>query len=274
MIAYYGSDGSIFTLIAAASDSGTYPPNSGTPLYLDDTTWADVWANPSHYLIVNGAPVLQPYLTASVASGTVTVTLSNPSAAPPSSATVTVAGASLPVTLTNNAGTVAFQVDVNLPFTIPGTVTAAGCVGASFTLGSGNAPSTPLQVIETSGAYRIATTSAAYIEGFHAASINQADQVNALAVAVAELLHLMHDKVLPALTASTYTPLTLTPDEQNALSDLTATVLPTIVPTLSALFPSGGSEMPVYTRMKSALSQVQTAMQGANTDLSGTPNLT
>lgn len=224
-------------------------------------------------LDASGNVVAQPYLTASVASGSVTVTLSNPPTTPPSSATVAIAGASIPVTLANNSGSITFGVDDNLPYAIPGTVTAAGCVGASFVLGTGDAPPCPLQVIETNGSYRIATTSTHYIEGYHAASVDQADTVNAIAVGLAECLHLLHDKVLPSLTASSYTPLTLTADEQNALNDLSANVLPAIVPTLGAIAPASGSEMPVYRRMKATLTQVQTAMDATNSDIAGTPNL-
>lgn len=64
MIVFYNSTGNIVAAVAANSPSVvntlTRIPDGTQPLYLDDTQYADVWANMAEYTIQNGVPVHTP----------------------------------------------------------------------------------------------------------------------------------------------------------------------------------------------------------------------
>lgn len=60
MFVYHDSTGKIIGACEAADANVTPPNNLGTPLYLDDATYADVWNNQSEYTIQNNMPVFTP----------------------------------------------------------------------------------------------------------------------------------------------------------------------------------------------------------------------
>ena len=270
----------------ATSNPWPNPPSSWSvaSFATTDTTAILAAANPAWYLIQDTTPtlVLQSYWTAttSVSSGTTTITatLNNPPSSPPTSATLAVAGGTMTASISSNQATFTVAVHPSVAaYQIPATVSASGTVSGSVNLGGNAASPIGLQLYQgSSGNWHVApggTGSTYYLMGYHAAQINQAAQVNSLAVAVGELLHLVHDKIVPSLQSSSYTALSLSADETNALNDITTNVLPDIVPTLGVLYPSGGSPMPIYAQMKATMSAIQTAMGDTNTALTDIPNL-
>ncbi|WP_206886523.1 hypothetical protein, partial [Alicyclobacillus mali (ex Roth et al. 2021)] len=54
------------------------------------------------------------------------------------------------------------------------------------------------------------------------------------------------DVIIPALQAASYTPLSLSADQQNTLSDIKANLLPSLFTTLANGYPSGGSKQMQY----------------------------
>lgn len=71
MIVYYNPPtGSIYSIIEATNPDITPPCNQGTPLYLDDIEYADLWNNGSPlahaYLIQNNVPTPAPPISESV----------------------------------------------------------------------------------------------------------------------------------------------------------------------------------------------------------------
>lgn len=61
MIVYYdNSTGKILHAVEAKSPNDPIPPNDGTPLYLDDIQYANVWNDMAEYTIQNGVPVHTP----------------------------------------------------------------------------------------------------------------------------------------------------------------------------------------------------------------------
>lgn len=60
MYVFYDANGKIICACEATSPDIIAPQNPGTPLYLDDTQYADVWKNPTEYTIENGVPVYTP----------------------------------------------------------------------------------------------------------------------------------------------------------------------------------------------------------------------
>lgn len=273
--------------IVAVNTSGFAPGTGEAVVSFDQATASaavqGAYLNPSRYLM-QGSPVepaLQPYLTLAVAEAsgvyTVTATLNNPPATPPTDATFTVAGATYTEAISSNTATLALQIHPTIAGQqVTVSVSATGIVGASTTIGTAQPLIGQQSWTDSSGVNWVGpggAGSTAYVMGANAATVSQADQANAIAVALGEVLHLLHDKIVPALQAATYTPLALTADETNALNDLTANVIPTIVTTLDAIYPSGGTEMPTYARMKAAMTSIQTVVKDTNAGLSAIPNL-
>ena len=283
MILYYDSTtGAIQSAISAASDPQTYPANPGTPLYVDDATYPTLRRHLDWYCVQDGVPVAQPAWSVSAAAGTtsgqwtVTATLHNPPSTPPTSATFTVAGTTFTETVTSGQATLTLAIHPTLGNQrVTVTVSASGTASGSTAIGT-DAPLIGQQIVTLSGIPTVSPGgpgSLDYVLQAQASTVDPAQQINSLAVAVGEILHVLHAKVLPALQASAYTPITLSADETTALDDLTTNVLPAIVPRLATLYPSGGSPMPIYAQMKAALATIQAAMDATNTALTELPGL-
>lgn len=166
MYVFYTSSDAIQSAVEASSSDvilSWTPPNT-TALYLDDSTWADVWAHPGRYLIVSGAPVLQPYFTVSTATTstagqyTVTVTLNNPPSTPPASATLTVGATAITVPLSSNAGSITVALDASVQGgQVTFTASASGCVSDSASIGAGANPA--LKAVQVSGVWTVCPNS-------------------------------------------------------------------------------------------------------------------
>lgn len=262
MIAYYDSSGAITSMVAAASPDVTPPPNPGAPLYLDDTQWADVWAHPGRYLIQGGAPVLQPYLTLATATDTttspptvtVTATLTSGTA---TEVAFTVGQSSETVALTNGEASIALQPHASVQaLSLPVQASAAGTVGASVDVGIPGGDTFTLQLVPpmSGSTYLIAPVgqgSKAFLRawslGFTAetqlAVLTEALQD--LYVTTSSVMHLLTSKIVPALQAASYAPITLDAAETAALDHWQANLQPNLF-AMSGLLDSSGSPIPPY----------------------------
>lgn len=242
MIVYYDSTGKILSMVEATIISIVPPANAGTPLYLDDTTYADVWVHPGRYLIISGVPVEQPYITTSYASGTLTVTLNAPPTTPPTSATVTLGASTQTVALTSNTGTLALLVHPSVAaYSLPVQVTATGCVGHTVEVGTpGQTAPVGLQIYTPSGGSAtvgpVGASSKAFLRAW-AMGLTAETQVAILTEALQDLMtatapvaHILVTKVIPALQAANL--LTgdnaLTAQEQAALATWQNDFAPTL----------------------------------------------
>lgn len=88
----------------------------------------------------------------------------------------------------------------------------------------------PIQLITptSDSVYRGATTSQNYALGAAASEVNPAQHPERDRRCAREVLHVLHDVVLPALQQTTWAPVTLSADQQQALSDIQAAILPAI----------------------------------------------
>ena len=244
MIVYVDSaTGAILSAIAAASNPGTYPKNPGSPLYLDDATYADVWDHPAWYLIQDSLPVAQaawsvtaPESTTTPGEYTVTATLVNPPSRPPSAATFTVAGQTFTSAITSNQTTWTLAVHpllgnqrVSIQVSASGTVSGSAGIGAS--------PALIGQDVQTlSGVPTVVPSGAG--------SLNYVLQATANTV-----------------------------PQGFALANIQSALLPNIPFTLGNIVPASDAPIPVWAQLLATLTAFQTASTTANEALNILTNL-
>lgn len=284
MIVYYDpTSGAIQSAITAASDPGTYPANPGTPLYLDDATWSEVWTHLGWYLIQEGAPVAQPAwsLTATVSTTTpgeytVTATLHHPPPTPPSEATFTVAGQTFtrPVTSSQATLTLAIHpllgsqrvsVHVSATDTVDGS-TAIGTTDALIGQGVQTIQTVPTVVPAGSGSLN-------YVLEATANTVPLGETMNALALGLAEVLHFVHNDLIPWMQSTSYTPWKPSDPQGFALANIQSALLPNIPFTLGNIVPASDAPIPVWAQLLATLTAFQTASTTANEALSTLTNL-
>jgi len=236
---------------------------------------------PQRFAVTGTPPALTALaywsVAAATASGLTTITATlNEAATAPVAATLAVASGTLTAAVTSAQATWTLAVHPTLgDQRIPYTVTASGTVAATDALGQ-TPPLIGQQLVTLDGVPTVAPGgpgSRDYVLGVGAAGLDPAAQLNAIAVGLGEVLHLVHARILPVLQAPTYTPLSLTANESGALADLSGSVLPTIVPQLGTIYPATGDPMPTYLAMASAMAAIQTAMEATNAALASIPNL-
>ena len=236
---------------------------------------------PQRFAVTGTPPALTPlpYWTtqAATASGLTTLTATlNGATTAPASATLAVASGTLTAAVSADTATWTLAVHPTLgDQRVPYTVSASGTVSALDALGS-TPPLIGQQLATISGVPTVAPGgpgSRDYVLGASAVQLDFAAQLNAIAVGLGEALHLLHTRILPALEASTYTPITLSANESAALANLNTAVLPAIVTTLDAIYPATGAPMPTYQAMTSSMASVHGAIINANAALASIPNL-
>lgn len=287
----YNSNGAIvYPPTKSPTNPWPNPPATYTVVSYDvETAAPDVLAAylyPDRYLF-QGSPaalVLQPYwtLTATESTATpgqytVTATLNNPPATPPTTATFAVAGATYSEAVASNKATLTLQIHPTISDQqVDVQVSASGTVDGSLTIGTGpqkigQQSWTDANTVNWVGPGGIGSLD--YVMGADASTLSQAQQINAIAVVLGELTDLVHGTIIPSMQQASYTPLALDADQDNAFKDITANVTPKIVTKLGSLYPSGGTEMPTYAQMKTALATIQQAVKATNTALTAIPNL-
>lgn len=224
---------------------------SGQVVHTIDDTAPNALAtlgNSTAYQWTANGIVQLPFFTVSYANNTLTVTLHNPdSLTTPSSCTVSVAGQSYKVSLANGQGTLSISLHASLAtYAIPVTVSGSGCFTLNATIGGTQALPIPIQVFTPSGGTPTigpaASVATQWLQQYYA--INNTT-IEALLTNTFTALNVLYDTVfniiLPALQQSTYTPVSLTANQQNALSAIKSDVLANLVTTLTNGYPSGAS---------------------------------
>lgn len=283
-------------IIPASRVQLTAQPPAGSTLFTltdtDNPSAEEVWSYPKLYSYTNGSVIgPSPYFaaTSSVVGSitTVTVTLQNPPATPPSTILLTVAGTNITVDLTNSSGTASFSVDEMVAVqSIPATFSSPGVVGATVNIGTPGGTAGNLQAIApgaagnpSTTAYRIATTSKVTARAYYM-GLSPEQQVQVLTEALQDLygaagaaLHVIVNKVLPSLTSTTYTPVTLTADEQNALTDMSTHLIGNLIVNLGTAYPSGGARSAQYASMVANAPQYAQGSTGYAQFIASTPGL-
>ncbi|MFB5192748.1 hypothetical protein [Alicyclobacillus fastidiosus] len=283
MILYYAEDG---TIVAASSggqpndaDTSFRPQGATRVLYLSDTEYADVYANSTRYKIINGEPVLQPYFTVEETDNTITVTLNNPPSPAPTSCSISIGSTTITETLTNNSCTLNLAIHPSVASQrILIRASASGCVDGILFIG-GQSNDIALQAYLPTGSttYTVAPCgqgSRSFLESYYA--LSPADIQSLLAdigTAVNLLTDAVFNVILPALQNQTYTPISLTANQSNAMADIKANVLSNLFTTLSNVYPSGGSKQLQYEHYTNDLSKTYVAFEQYMNDLDSIPNL-
>lgn len=254
----------------------------------DTPTGQTVFFASHSYLISSGKAVLRPYLTTAqaTASGitTVTATLHNATNTPPSTIDFTVAGSTVPIAVSSGGATLDLSIDPILSgCAVELSAAASGAVSSHLKLSSGSV--TPLMAIApntagntSSTAYRVTTASKAYAQGYYMGQIDLTSMAQALSdlqTMVQILAHTLYSSsgVVDALTQASYTPITLSTNEDNAYKDIQANLLPNLGMTLDTVYPSGGTEIVQYSSVKSVMPNVTKAAQDYATFVADTPGL-
>lgn len=277
-----------------SQDLGTaapFTPGTGEAILAvptTDATAADAYANPTRYLI-QGSPaalVAQPYWTlaaqeSATTSGqyTLTATLNNPPATPPTTATFSTAGSTFTESITNNTATWTVQLHASVATEpVPLSVSASGTVSGNLTINNGTA-STPLQAWTPVSGYPTVgpggSDPAAYLRQT-AFGLSDANLIPILVSALQALMatassfsQVMLDVVFPAITQSTWKAVDLSA-YQSVITNWTQNVLPNQV-AFSSLLDSAGNPVPGYTDLQTFAPKVQAAWDTYNTWASEVP---
>jgi hypothetical protein len=224
------------------------------------------------------------------------VTLQNPPATnAPTSVNVLLLGQSIPVTLTDGVGTLPVVVhpsvagaNIRVQVNVPSSEQTTPAVPTVWTqLGSGNGPALGLQLgapTASGDPYNVWPTSKTVLRAYYsgllaggsAALTAQTAQAQDLYTIVSVLAHATTKHVLPALTAASYSPVTLSADEQNALSDLQANVQPNMSQQLATIYPSGSgaTRTEAYQGVVDRASTYDQALTAYAEAVAAIPNLT
>ena len=279
---YYDSAGKIIGYSATPHDAWA---KLYSQVELDAETSAPMEANPHGYTLPSGVPtpMAQWSVTQATASGTTTITatLNNPPTTLPSSVTWTLQSSTI-------AGTVSSSGIATLDLTwhpsvattrTSVSVSASGTVGGEITLHSGS--SAPLQLVSptTSGdPYIVAPTTYTQLRAYYL-GLSPETQIQLLTqtlqnlyLATALMGRTISEKILPALTSGTYTPITLSSTEQAALTNWQTNIQSSLMG-WDSLLDSGGHPIAPYAEMLADAPRYLKGMQAYTQDCQTIPNL-
>lgn len=271
---------------AIGTGSGTHVPDAGIassgweligPYTTLDTEQQAIYAMPTQYLYQSGAFVIQAYWTATqtTTSGavTITATLNNPPATPPTSATVTIGTNTITVPVTS--GTITLPVTLHATLTgysVPVQVSATGTVSTTARVGTDSQPPVSVQAIAptTSGDPYIIGPAGAGAKTFCrqvAMGLTPETEMEVLTLSAQNLaisagigLSVLINTILPWAKQTTWSALTLSAEEDAALTAL-PTNLTAYLPGLGDLVTSSGiPAMPQLSEMYTQAPQIQAQM--------------
>lgn len=238
----------------------------------------DAYNHPEKYLVQNDQLILQPNFSLSFSGGTLTATLNNPPATPPTSCTFTILGKTFTETITSNTTTLTAQIHPSIGGQqIKVTASATGCIDGSANIGGQG--TYPLQIYtDTQGVNHIAPINKAVLQAFYTSIVSPAYAIADLTTGLGIAFHVLFSKVLPALTSGATPVITLTTNEKNALSDMATNILGKIPVTIenSAPVPASGQPQSYdrhYQSFRDHWTDAEIAFQNYATDLANIPNL-
>lgn len=239
-----------------------YDHNSFTTI-LDDTDNGvkDLIANVNSHKF-NDIMVGKPYITATYDGSNIVANLINPPASVPTQSTISILGTSYTCSIANNQ--IIFPIDFH-PSVAQNRVNAVvkvdGLPYVYLEIG-GNFGNTEIQVYtDSNGGHHVVPLKSSDLAAYWQNSKvdmtwSQAD----LATITGLLTEILIQHVIPALN------LTLTEDEKNGITDMQATILPSIVSNLATIAPLNGVKDIHYLSYKSHLIEAKTAMDSYKID--------
>lgn len=271
--------------LGTATEWTNIPDGCGVigPIPDSDPTATDAYQHPERYLVQNGELVLQPYITATASESngeyTLVATINNPPSTPPTSVTFSIGSWTQNVTLTNNEASITVQVHPSLAsYAVPVSVSATGCVGASTTIGGTQKLPFPIQVVTPSGGTPmiapVGPGSKSFLAAYYSLSAGSLETYLAdIGTVISLLTDAVFNVLFPALQQPTYTPISLSANQQNAYNDIKANALPNLYTTLNNAYPSGGTKQLQYAQYLTGLASTFKAYERYAQDLETIPGL-
>jgi len=236
---------------------------------------------------------MPPFLSAYYGNGILTVTLNNPPASGgPTGVVVQIGNQTASLPLENWSASLPVSVHPSLATAyIQATVYATGQAASSppiaattANLAKANGTAVPFQVVPptTSGQpYWVYPTQRATLRAYYLGIADPNRYIEALTASLQDVYvmlsvvtHLLGAHVIPAMTASSWSPITLDANEQNAVESIQNSVLPNLAATLQNIYTSGGSPMEAYAELVNRVGLYQQALQAYNEAVATIPNLT
>lgn len=279
---YYDSTGNIIGYSAT-------PNATWAKLYsqveLDTATSAPIQANPHGYTLPSGVPTPMAQWTAtqSTTSGTTTITatLNNPPATPPTSATMMIGTTAVSVPVTSGTATIPVSLHATLSgYSVPVQVSATGTVATTAMVGAGSKPPVDVQAIAptTSGDPYVIGPTGTGAKTFCrqvAMGLTPETEMEVLTLSAQNLFltasmvaDTLINKILPWAQQSAWSALTLTSEESAAITAFTTNLTP-YLPSLGDLVTASGTPaMPQVSEMYAQAPALQTAATNYATWLS------
>ncbi len=275
--------------IQAVTNPWPNPPSSWSvaSFATTDTTAILAAANPAWYLVQSGALVIQPHWLVTATASTTTsgeyslsATLENPPATPPSTCAFAVAGGTLSATVSNNTATATIQLHASVasqPVTVQ--VSASGTVSGSTTINSGTA-GVGLQLVTSGTTPLVApagTGSLAYLRqtAFGLTTGNLigllVQSLQALMATSSSVSEFLVNVVIPAITQTTWAAADISA-YQAAIASWQKNVVPNQV-AWTDLLDAQGNPVQGYTDLQTLAPMVLDAWNTYNTWASEVPNL-
>jgi len=233
------------------------------------------------------------FINAAYSNGVLSVSLSNPPpTGAPTGALVQVAGQDISVPLSNSQGSVPITVHPSVAgWSIPATVSATGGAPngpyvppAVINLGNPFGATGPLQCVPpstTGGTWTIYPTQRSVVRTYHFGLTDPSTALDVqtgslldLYTTVSIMLHFLVVHVVPALSQQVWEPTSLSTNEVNALQSMTQAIIPALALTLANVHPAGGTAAEAYSELQARISQYQQAVQAYQQDVASIPNLT
>lgn len=125
------------------------------------------------------------------------------------------------------------------------------------------------------GTYRVATTQKSVAAMVNMSSVGIGEALGEMQMLIQMMMNDLYGTsgILHSLTQSAYTPIVLTANQTNALTDIQTNVLPNLGWTLGNVYPSGGVPDYHYATMKAMLPQSVKDAQEYAQFVANTPNL-
>lgn len=243
---------------------GPYPQATAS------ATVQDAYNNPNRYLVQNGTLMLQPYFTITSTSTAITATLNNPPTPAPTSATFTIAGTNFTANITNNVATLTYSLKSEIANqAISVQATALGCVAGTGTIGGSSVPSANLMAkANADGSVTIKTTSKSEVKNYYFAHDPSSVDILTDIGNMDDVFASMLGKLMTWAQNATYAPLSLTADEQNAITQFNSQYVPLLRVKLADMAPATGSQTVQNNRWPAILSHKSTINTNADSCLS------
>ncbi|MHB1937058.1 MAG: hypothetical protein ACYCOR_10790 [Acidobacteriaceae bacterium] len=215
---------------------------------------------------------------------TVTATVTNTSAIPPSSLTMTVGTTSADVPV-NPSGVATAVVAIHpalAGYATSATLSGVGIPAESVTISAG-LPTQGIQVVylPKEDVYLLAPTKRSVLRAYYSGILSEGTRQDTLSRSLQNLylvdsiaLHALVVKILASLMQPFYTPITLTADEQNAVTDMLANLIPSFTLHLGTIYPVGGERVEQYQSAIDMAPVVEAAASAYAHDIATLPNLT